>query len=333
MSGSAVRIAGVGRYLPRRIVTTHEVAARLGVDADELARATGVHERRYADRSGDETASLMGANAAREALEKAEVRAESLDLIVNASGTAEQSIPDGGALIQRALGLGKSGIASMSVHATCLSFLAALDLVSQSIATGRCRRALIVSSDVGSAGIDWRDRESAALFGDAAAAAVLVPAERTSSQILAARFGTFGDDADLAAIEGGGTRVHPNDELTRASQNVFHMEGPKLLRRVLGRGRPFLDVLSRALPEAVSLRDAVVIPHQASHAGLAMLPLFGLDESRVVRTIDRLGNCVAASIPATLYEAIESGRLRRGDLTLLCGTGAGLSLGAMVLRF
>lgn len=333
MSGSAVRIAGVGRYLPRRSVSTRDVAARLGVDADELARATGVIERRYADRSADETASAMGAHAAREALEKAEIRADTLDLIVNASGTVEQSIPDGGALIQRALGLGKSGIASLSVHATCLSFVAALDLVSQSIASGRYRRALIVSSDIGSAGIDWSDRESAALFGDCAAAAVIVPAETTSSSILAARFGTFGDDADLTTIEGGGTRAHPNDEHTRPAQNLFRMEGPKLLRRVLGRGRPFLEALARDLPDGVSPRDAVVIPHQASHAGLAMLPLFGVEESRVVRTLDRLGNCVAASIPATLYEAIESGRLRRGDLALLCGTGAGLSLGAIALRF
>ncbi|MFO0708477.1 MAG: 3-oxoacyl-[acyl-carrier-protein] synthase III C-terminal domain-containing protein [Sandaracinus sp.] len=344
MVGSAARIVGLGRYLPSRVVHTDEVARRLGVDAAALASATGVHERRYADRSGHETASAMGASAAREALEKADIRPESLDLVVNASGTVEQSIPDGGALIQRALGLGKSGIASLTVHATCLSFVAALDLVSSAIAAGRYRRVLVVSSDIASAGIDWSDPESAGLFGDGAAAAVLVRAEplgaeghtrdvATGSRFLAARFSTFGDDASLASIEGGGTRAHPNDAALRPSQNLFHMEGPRLLRRVLGRGRPFLEALSRELPDGVRLADALVIPHQASEAGLAMLPAFGLDASRVVRTLERLGNCVAASIPLTLYEAVESGRLRRGDLALLCGTGAGLSLGAIVLRF
>lgn len=332
MVGSAARIVGLGRYLPRRIVTTAEVAARLGVDAERLASATGVRERRYADRRGEETASAMGAEAAREALARAEIRAESLDLIINASGTVEQSIPDGGALIQRALGLGKSGIASLSVHATCLSFVAALDLVASAIARGRHRRVLVVSSDIASAGIDWRDPESAGLFGDAAAAAVVVPSDDASSSILAARFATFGDDAALAAIEGGGTRVHPNDAPIDPSSNLFHMEGPRLLRRVLGRGRPFLDALARELPAGVTLSDALVIPHQASEAGLAMLPAFGLDATRVVRTLDHLGNCVAASIPATLYEAVETGRLRRGELALLCGTGAGLSLGAILLR-
>lgn len=333
MIESAVRVVGLGRHLPRRVVRTDEVAARLGVDADRLAAATGVRERRYADRRGDESASAMGAAAAREALAKAELEASEIDLIVNASGTVEQSIPDGGALLQRALGLGKSGVAAMSVHATCLSFLAALDLVSHVIASGRHRRVLVVSSDVGSAGIDWTDPESAGLFGDAAAAAVLVHDPSGASSILGARFATYGDDADLAAVAGGGTRAHPNDEDVTPTQNLFRMDGPRLLRRVLGRGRGFLSSFASALPPGVSLGEMIVIPHQASHAGLAMLPALGLDASRVVTTLDRLGNCVAASIPSTLYEAVETGRLRRGDHALLCGTGAGLSLGALALRF
>ncbi|MGE0791707.1 MAG: 3-oxoacyl-[acyl-carrier-protein] synthase III C-terminal domain-containing protein [Sandaracinaceae bacterium] len=313
-------------------MSTAEVAERLGVDAAALARATGVHERRFADRTGDETASAMGAAAAREALAQAELDASSLDVIVNASGTVEQSIPDGGALLQRALGLGKTGIAAMSVHATCLSFVAALDLVSCAIAAGRYRRALIVSSDVASVGIDWTDPESAGLFGDAAAAAVVVRDEGASG-VLGSRFATYGDDAGLAVIEGGGTRWHPNDEAVVARQNLFRMDGRRLLRRVLGRGRGFLDAFAATLPSDVALTDALVIPHQASEAGLAMLPAFGLDDAKVVRTLDRLGNCVAASIPATLYEAVERGRLARGDVVLLCGTGAGLSLGALALRY
>lgn len=328
-----IRIVGCGRHLPQRVVTTAEVAARLGVDADRLRAATGVHERRFADRSGGETSSAMGALAAKDALLRAGVELSSLDLIVNASGTVEQAIPDGGALLQRALGLGRSGVPAMSIHVTCLSFLAALDTVASLVAVGRFKRVLIVSSDLASVGIDWEDPESAGLFGDAAAAVVVVPSEEHDAEILGARFATYGDDADLAQVQGGGTRRHPNDADLTHGENVFRMQGPRLLRRVLGRGRPFLQSLYAELPAGVDVSRALVIPHQASLAGLHMLRAFGIEDARVVTTLERLGNCVAASIPVTLFEAIESSRLRRGDVALFCGTGAGLSFGALALRF
>jgi 3-oxoacyl-[acyl-carrier-protein] synthase-3 len=315
------------------VVPTSEVAARLGVDADALERATGVSERRFADRSGSETASAMGALAARSALSDAGMSLADVDLIVNASGTVEQTIPDGGALLQRALGLGRSGVPALSVHATCLSFLAALDTVANAVALGRARCALIVSSDIGSAGIDWEDAESAGLFGDAAAAVVIVPSEETSSAVLASRFATFGEDASLAEVRGGGTRQHPNDPSVTRKENLFHMEGPRLLRRVLGRGRPFLEALQKEIGDEIDMSESIVIPHQASIAGLHMLRAFGIEDARVVTTLGHFGNCVAASIPLTLVHAVESGRLRRGELALLCGTGAGLSLGAIAFRY
>lgn len=275
----------------------------------------------------------MGAHAVRAALANASIPLSEVDLIVNASGTVEQTIPDGGALLQRALGLGRSGVAAMSVHATCLSFLVALDSAANAVALGRAQCVLVVSSDIGSAGIDWEDPESAALFGDGAAAVVLTPSGHTTSSVLAARFATYGEDAPLAEVRGGGTKLHPNDAAATARANLFHMEGPRLLRRVLGRGRPFLDSLMVEMGPDIDMTDSVVIPHQASIAGLHMLRAFGIEDARVVTTLERLGNCVAASIPLTLVEAVETGRLRRGDLALLCGTGAGLSLGAVALRY
>lgn len=327
-----IRIAGVGRYLPARVVTTAEVASAWSLPPDDWALRTGVRERRYADRRGGETASAMGAFAARDALAMAGISLESIDLIVNASGTVEQSIPDGGALLQRALGLGKTGVPSMSVHATCMSFLAALEMLGPVIATRRYQRVLVVSSDIGSAGLDPSDPESAILFGDGAAAAVLVPSEDSSSAIITTHFETYGIDAALACIEGGGTRNHPNDADLRPEQNLFHMRGPELLRHVLGRARPFLRRLFDGL-DAELVAQAIVVPHQPSIAGIRMLHSLGFDEGRVVTTLETLGNCVAASIPLTLYEAITSGRVRRGEPMIFIGTGAGVSIGGAVLRY
>ena len=327
-----VRIAGLGRYLPERVVLTEEIAARLGVDAESLVERTGVRERRVADRRGRETASRMGALAAREALEAAGIEPSSLDLIVNASGTVEQAIPDGGALIQRELGLGGSGIASMSVQATCLSFLAALQLAAPAIAIGRYRRVLVVSSDITAPGIDSDDVESAALFGDGAAAAVLASPEDETTGIVASRFATYGRDAHLAQIEGGGSRAYPDDEGVGRAEQVFKMRGPELLKRVLGRARPFLNTLLKDVDDSMK-KNVLVVPHQASAAGLRLLEALGFDDARVVTTLDSLGNCVAASIPLTLYHAVATGRLVRGDPVLLLGTGAGLSMGGVLLRY
>jgi len=274
----------------------------------------------------------MGAAAAKDALEAAEIAAADIDLIINASGTVEQTLPDGGALVQRALGLGRSGIPSFSVNATCLSFLAALQFAGPAIAGGSYRRVLVVSSDVASAGIDWTDPESAGLFGDAAAAAVLVPAEEMASAILTSHFATFGRDAELAQIRGGGTRWHPNDDDAEPAHNLFQMRGPQLLKRVLGRSRGFLDALLEHAPEGAR-EAALIVPHQASLPGLKLLSALGFEEERTVTTLETCGNCVAASIPLTLHHAVTEGRLERGALALLLGTGAGISMGGALLRF
>src|SRR5688572_23706618 len=208
-----LKIVGVGRYLPERVVPSSEVETLCGLPAGWIERRSGVRERRWV--SGETNAS-MGAAAAREAVAAAGLALTDIDLILNASGTPEQAIPDGGPLIQRQLGLGASGIASLSVHATCLSFLAALDMSANLLATGRYHNILIVSAEIGSVGINVREPESASLMGDAAAAVVVTRTlEGESACLLAARLETYGDGADLTAIRGGGSRRHPNHADTR----------------------------------------------------------------------------------------------------------------------
>lgn len=325
-----IKIAGLGRYLPERVVCNPEIEALCHLPPGWVEAKTGIRERRW---TSGETNSFMAAQAAREALANADLPPSAIELIINASGTQEQAIPDGGPLLQQQLGLGESGIPCFSVHATCLSFLMALDVAASFITTGRYRRILITSADIGSCGFNPEEWESASLLGDGAAAAVITPTPSGEAAALQrAYFETYGRGAELTVIRGGGTRKHPNHPETRREDNLFHMKGSQILRLTHRYAGDFLEKvrpgLSRGL-EGISW----VVPHQPSKPALQTLQYFGWPEERILVTVDWLGNCVSASLPLTLYEAVKRGCIRRGDEVLLVGTGAGLSLGGIILTY
>jgi 3-oxoacyl-[acyl-carrier-protein] synthase-3 len=326
-----IRIAGLGRYLPERVVTNEDLEERCGLAPGWVELHNGVRERRWADPASDTNAN-MAARAAREALAAAQLEVGDLDLIVYASGTPQQPIPDTAPLVQVELGLGDSGISCFSVHATCLSFIPAVDIVAHLMAAGRYKRALIVSAEMGSVALNFAEPESCTLIGDAAAAAVLVPANGEGSCIEACRLETYGDGARLTEVRGGGTRVHPNDPQAVREDFTFHMDGLPVLREALRHSKPFLERLSPGLSGGLGDID-LVIPHQASLMGMQMLERFGWPADRIVGILPWAGNCIAASMPSALYEAVNDGRLRRGDRALLVGTGAGLSLGGLVFTY
>lgn len=325
-----MRIAGVGRYLPARVVGNGELEARCGLPAGWIAARTGVLERRRVE---GETSVFMAAAAAREAVADAGLALEEIDLIVNASGTPSQAIPDMAPLVQRELGLGRSGVPCVSMHATCLSFLVALDWLSYAVAAGRYRRVLVVSSDISSCALNYAEPEGAVLFGDGAGAAVITaPAAGESGAVLASRFETYGAGAHLTEIRGGGSGRPPQHPDTAVEDNLFHMDGPAVYRMARLHVDGFLEGLRPGLsrgPGDISL----VVPHQASLFALRALRRNKIPDEMVMVTLDRFGNCVGASLPITLYEAVKAGRLSRGDVFLLCGTGAGLSLGGMILAY
>lgn len=329
-----VKIAGLGRYLPERVVENAELEAFFGIETGWIAQKTGVLERRRADWENGETNVVMAERACREALDDAGIAPAELDLIINASGTPEQAIPDGGALLQARLGLGMSGIMAMSVHTTCLSFIAALDVAATFIAAGRATNVLISSSEVGSIGVYGEDPKSESLWGDAAAAAVLTatPAGETSS-LEHLVFQTFGDGADLTACHGAGVKRHPKLPGTTANDCRFVMQGPEVLKMALRQAPGFFSAFAPAALQGNWSDVDVVVPHQPSKAGLRGLFRVGFPEDKTVQTLDKLGNCVAASIPATLYEAKTTGRLKRGDRVVLFGTGAGLSIAGARLTY
>ncbi|MFT5467844.1 MAG: 3-oxoacyl-[acyl-carrier-protein] synthase-3 [Verrucomicrobiales bacterium] len=298
-----------------------------GVPAGWVEDRTGVAERRWV--SGKESAITLGVQAATEALNDAGVQPGELDLILNASGTPYQAIPDNAAFLQRELGLGSSGIPSFSIHATCLSFLPALDLAAEFIASGRAERILIVSSEVASPGLNFAEPESAALMGDAAAAVVVTSGD---SVLEAFRMETYGDTAALSELRGGGTHFHPNSPTLKPEDSCFTMQGKPLLKFVKSKVPAFLENLRSGLSSSLGDVDQVV-PHQASNLGLRLLPRYGWPDDQIVKTLPKTGNCIAASIPVALYEAVRDGRIQRGSRVLFIGTGAGLSIGGAILKY
>ena len=325
-----IRIIGLGRYLPVRIVSSSELETLYALPPGWIERRNGVRERR---RITTESSSFMAAEAAREALQEAGLQPGQLDLIINASGTAEQAIPDTGALIQRQLGLGTSGIPCMSVHTTCLSFITALEVAAHYLSTGRYRTILITSSDISSCGTNPKEPESATLMGDAAAAVVVTrPGEGERSVIHHAHFKTWGEGAQFTTIQGGGSARHPSKPGHNPDDDLFHMDGSAILRMVRGIDETFLEQLTPGLSKSLLDID-IVVPHQASKVGLHMLRRYGWPEDKIVQTLDKLGNCVAASIPATLYQAVQDGTLQRGHKLLIIGTGAGLSIGGLIMTW
>lgn len=326
-----VKIAGVGYALPERRVTSAELLAAWSVPPGLVEHAAGVYERRYAVQ---ETTAGLAADAARMALANAGLPASKLDAIIGASTAPQQAIPCTAAFVQRELGAPDGGSVCFDVNATCLSFLVALQNAAHLVAAGVYRTVLIFSSELGSRFLNPAQPQSAILFGDAAAAAVLTcSAAGEASAIHHTRFATHSSGANHTQVVGGGTRHSPNDPATTPEMNLFDMNGSAVFRQAARLLPPFLDCFFAECGWAREQVDCLV-PHQASRHGLELLTeRLGFQRQQLFVNLPERGNCIAASIPLALAEAVGVGRIRRGDNVLLLGTGAGLTMGAVALTY
>jgi 3-oxoacyl-[acyl-carrier-protein] synthase-3 len=257
-----------------------------------------------------------------------------LDAIIGASTGSQQAIPCTATLVQRELGAPEGASACFDVNATCLSFLFALQTAAHLLAAGAYNTMLLYSSEIASLSMNPNEPESAVLFGDAAAAAVLTrSAPGEASAIWHARFETYSRGARLTEIVGGGTLHHPNNPTTTPEMNLFHMDGPGIFRQAAPLAEGFVTRFFEHVPWKRGQIDAVV-PHQGSrHVVEQLTRRLGFCEEQVIWGLAERGNCVAASIPLTLAEAVHAGRIQRGQRVLLIGTGAGLTIGAVALTF
>lgn len=332
MHNRQVKLLASGKYLPKRKMTSADMDRLLGVPDGWVQKKSDVLVRHFIE---DETASYMAAQAAQDAMRRAGLRPGDIDCIVCASGTQEQPIPCNAALLQQELGPEWSGIPAYDINSTCLSFLVALDTISYLIEASRYRRVLIVSSDIASTGLNWQDRQSAALFGDGAAAVIAARAEEgETSSIVHAAIRTYAGGAELSAIRGGGSRLHASayNEATR-EEFLFRMDGQAIYRMA----SKLLPDFTKELLEAAGARMAdfrLVIPHQGSAMAMRLLGRkLGIAEEQLLYITPNHGNTIAASIPMGLHEAMTQGRIQRGDRILLLGTSAGLTLGGMIIDY
>lgn len=319
------KILGTGGYLPQTVLTSAQIDHRFGWPQGKTEARYGLKQRHVASQT--ETSSLMAARAATQALQRAGLVAEDLDLILGACGVMEQSIPSTAVLVQDHLGLSRSGIAAYDVNATCLSFIQALDLASLKIAAGQARYVLVFSADIASVGLDWSRPDTAAIFGDGAAAVVVGPGPQS---ILAHRFNTYAAAKDACVLAGGGTR---HQWVDAEEARYFRMDGKQAFRTASQYLPDFLEELLKDAGLDWAQIDWI-IPHQASGLSLSHgMARLGLPAEKVVNIFATQGNQIATSIPSTLNEAVEKGQLQHGQVAVLIGTSAGISLGGMVLRY
>lgn len=333
-----VRISGTGVYLPQKKVTTQEILSTaknhknplLEKELLQIEKSNGVQSRHVASDELGETTSQMAAWAILTALKNASLQPTDLDLIIFAGAAFEQPVPDTSVLIQRQLDLSKHGTPCFSVHATCLGFLHAMDIANAYIQSGRYQCIAIVCSEIASKAINPHDPHTYSLFGDAAAATILT-GTTASSHIHHSYITTFSEGAYYTEIVAGGTRKHPNHHQCSIEDHSFQMKGREILKFALPKSQDVLDLIWPNLSKTTVGLDHI-ITHQPSRIGLLAFQRFFPIE-KTTNTLHKYGNCVSASLPLTLHEAIQEKQVQRGNKILLFGMGAGLSIGGMVLTY
>lgn len=327
MQPFGVRITGLGSYLPERVVKNEELEQKLNLPAGWIEQHTGVLERCYATH---ETTVSQAVVASKQALENARLTTRDIDAIIGASSFPQQAIPCTAALVQRGLGAPDGLSTCFDINSTCLSFLFALHYAAQAIHIGFFKRVLIFSSEIASPSLNPKEPESFTLFGDAAAA-VIVEAS-SHSYLHGAAFKTFSSGAHLTQVLGGGTLHRPGTSYN-PDFNLFTMDGPAVFKHASRTMKPFMDEFLESIiwtPQNVN----AFVPHQASRYAVEYISSrLGFQQEQIILNLPKRGNCVSASIPLALAEAVHAKRIKRGDKVLLTGTAAGLTLGAVALTF
>ena len=323
-----VAILGTGYHVPEARLTNADLEGRLETSDEWIRTRTGIRERRVA--AVGEATSDLALPAARQALERAGLRGSDLDLIVVATVTPDHAFPSTGCLLQARLGALHA--AAFDISAACTGFLYGLAAVEAMIRAGTARYALVIGAEVLTRILDWQDRGTAVLLGDGAGAAVLGPAA-PGFGILSTVLGCDGDGGPLVRMPAGGSRLPASAETVAGRLHTFQQNGREVYRfaiQIMGDAAEEALGRARLRPEDVAL----LVPHQANFRIIeAAARRFSFPLERVWVNIDRFGNTSSASIPIGLAEAVEAGRLRRGDVALLVAFGAGLTWGAATVRW
>lgn len=324
-------ILGTGSYLPRRVLTSDELARRMDIDERWIVERTRIRERRVA--APEEATSDLATEAARRALAAAGTPANDIDLIILATSTPDQPMPASACHVQANLGAHRA--VAFDVDSVCSGFVYAFVVAHAILASqGWARHALVIGADTYSRVLDYTDRRTAVLFGDGAGAVVLGPRRADGrAGVLATSLGSDGTTADLVQIAAGGSRRPTTPETVANGEHYFAMRGGDV-RRLANKVFPTLmdDLLA-----AASLRlDQVdlIVPHQANGAMLDEWATgLGLAPGVLHRTVEKYGNTGAASVPITLDDAVHTGRLADPATVLMVAFGGGMSWGGVAVTW
>ncbi len=324
----AAGILGTGTALPDRIVTNHDLEKMVETSDRWITERTGIKERRQA--APEETTSALSVKASRKALEMAGLTPQDLDLIICSTISPDMPLPSTASFIQ--CELGAPDCCAFDLAAACSGFLFGMTVAEQFIKTGKARHVLVIGAELLSRYVDYQDRATCVIFGDGVAAGVLGPVESPSG-ILASEMHTNGMFADHLFIPAGGTARPASCETVQARDHYIKMRGNELFKVAV---RSLEEVSRRVMQQANVCADqlSLFIPHQANQRITdAVQQRLGLPPEKVYTNISRVGNTSSASIPICLDECVRSGRIKKGDLILLSAFGAGVTWGAVLMRW
>jgi len=318
-------VLGCGAYLPKRVLSNDDLARMVDTSDEWIVQRTGIRQRHVA--APGEFTSHLGIAAARAALADAGVEPQSIDLIVVATSTPDNTFPATAVSVQE--GLGITGGAAFDLQAVCSGFVFGLATADGLLRTREFKRALVIGAETFSRILDWTDRTTCVLFGDGAGAVVLEaqeqPGKITDRGVLASRLRSDGRHKMKLYVDGGPSST--------GTVGHLRMEGREVFRHAVAM---ISDVVTEAFRETGCSADDIdwFVPHQANQRIIdGSAHKLGIDGKKIVSTVDRHGNTSAASIPLALAVARADGRIKTGDLVLLEAMGGGFTWGALLVRW
>jgi 3-oxoacyl-[acyl-carrier-protein] synthase-3 len=318
-------VGGCGAYLPARVIDNAELSARIDTSDEWIVARTGIRERRIA--ADGECTSDLAVAAAERAMAAAGIGPDDIDLVVLATATPDQTFPATATAVQARLGI-RNGSA-FDVQAVCSGFVFGLAVADNFIRVGQSQRALVIGAETFSRILDWEDRTTAVLFGDGAGAVVLHAGDGAGDSadrgVLTTYLRADGRFGNLLYVDGGPSSTRTTGHL--------RMEGPEVFRHAVVN----LAEAVRAALDAAQVSAADIdwfVPHQANRRIIeATARKLSIPLEKVILTVDRHGNTSAASVPLALAEAVEDGRIKRGDLVLIEAMGGGFTWGSALVRW
>ncbi len=324
----AAKITGVAGYVPPKVLTNADLERMVETNDEWIRTRTGIRERHIAE--GGMASSHLATEAAKELLANTKTDPSEIDLIIVASVTPDMFFPATACLVQDRLGAKRAW--GFDLSAACSGFAYALTVGAQFVGSGAHRKVVVIGSDVMSSILDYHDRATCVLFGDGAGAVLVEPA-KDGEGILDFSHDVDGSGGQYLYMPGGGS-LHPSThETIDKNMHVVHQEGSQVFKYAVRR----MAELAACLLERNGFTGAdlaLVVPHQANLRIIRAMQLrLGLEDSKVMVNIDKYGNTTGGTIPLGLRDAVDQGRLKKGDLVLLAAVGAGYTTGGLLLRW